>query len=77
MNIHQKAAFSFSRRPHLKLPDGTMLDDLRRTDLRRQLEALGIPGISAHMGKNQLIDAFEKQFEAAKARAAKDFTDGS
>ena len=51
-------------RPHLKLPDGTPLDGLRRDAAFHQLSRLCVPGIAADMGKAEMLDAYERYLAA-------------
>lgn len=45
-------------RQNLLLPDGQRADELRLRPLWQELNRLGIPGISATMGKNALLDQY-------------------
>lgn len=53
-------------RPHLKLPDGTALDGLRRDAAFHQLSRLCVPGIGPDMGKAEMLDAYERYLTARK-----------
>jgi hypothetical protein len=45
-------------RADLVLPDGRHADSLRLVPLRRELERLGIPGMTPEMGKEGLLTAY-------------------
>ena len=58
--------------PHLVLPDGRRANSLDRHSLRRELEALGVPGITAHIGVQEMLclyDASEQSRIEAQRRA--------
>ena len=47
----------------LELPDGTLAASLRVEPLRQALQRAGIAGITAQMGKTQLLDCFASQID--------------
>jgi hypothetical protein len=47
-------------RADLVLPDGRHADSLRLVPLRRELERLGIPGMTPEMGKEGLLTAYAR-----------------
>jgi hypothetical protein len=51
-------------RPDLVLPDGRPASSLRLIPLRAALLRLKIPGITAEMGKEKLLDAYEATITA-------------
>jgi len=53
----ETAASTFRKRPDLKLPDGRVLDDMRRSEMFKALTALKVP-VVAEQGKNSLIFAY-------------------
>lgn len=46
--------------PELLLPDGRRADGLRCTELRRVLEAIGVPDMPGDGGKQELLAAYSK-----------------
>jgi len=67
--IKEDPANSFRRRPDLKLPDGRVLDDLRRSELFKALTELGVP-VMAEQGKNALIYTYIKHLEPCEEGTA-------
>jgi hypothetical protein len=46
-------------KPDVLLPSGKRADSLRVGELYRELSRLSVPGITASMGKDDLLDAYE------------------
>lgn len=66
----RRVVIETERYADLVLPDGTPVESLRVAPLYNVLVALGIPGIEAQMGKQELIGCYEAVLLAkAEARA--------
>lgn len=52
-------------RSHVVLPDGRAAEKLRLAELRAALGPLGIPGITADMGKDALLNLYEAHVSAS------------